>query len=118
MQMIPHPTESHLNAKDIFQFDRQSVTIECGPFSATCLTAFGERHSLNFIQSTNTPPVVILYQNKTFQPEEYTLQISPGTVTITAADERGVIWALTSIGQLLDESLAAPCGQIHDSPKG
>jgi len=48
--------------------------------------------------------------------EAYRLRVTQGGVDITAADERGLCWALTTLAVLTQEN-SVPCCEIEDAPR-
>ncbi|MCD7715295.1 MAG: beta-N-acetylhexosaminidase [Lachnospiraceae bacterium] len=83
-----------------------------GPFSNNSIAAFSERCGIE-----NSGPVFLTLRcNKKLPAEGYILEISEKGITVEASCEQGVIWALTTVANLLDDG-KLPCCRIEDAPK-
>ncbi len=51
------------------------------------------------------------------EDESYRLKITPSRIIITAATEVGGLRAVSTLAQLLDDSLVLPCLEIEDAPR-
>jgi hexosaminidase len=49
--------------------------------------------------------------------EGYRLEVTENSIRITAGNEKGIIWALTTIYQLMDEQKNVPCVSMTDAPR-
>ena len=91
---------------EVFTFSNDS-------FPSWCFTAFEERMN----SRSGTGQVCITVTRKDDIPKEgYVLEVEEKSIQIFASDERGVIWALTSLYLLAQDGEAACC-TVEDSPR-
>ena len=90
------------------------LNVDYGDFETYCTDSYGVRSGVT-LQENAKGASLQLVRNKVFAPEEYELTIKD-TVKITAATEKGVIWALTTLF-LGTKDKSHKCGTLHDQPK-
>lgn len=89
--------------------------VELGGFSEWCVQAFFERIGCTLREGGRT--WLTLVREEMLGAEGYRLRVTAEGVTIHAAEETGVVWALASLVQLLDEKQTLPLCEIKDQPK-
>ncbi len=90
----------------------KEIGICLGDFDADAVTAFLERCGVD----GNGGMFLTLAKNQTLPKEGYVLEIKESGIAVEAACEQGVIWALTTVANLLDHG-KLPCCRIEDAPK-
>lgn len=112
MNIIPKIKELELSTGYLELKKAVAVYSEFEPFA---LTAFLARMNLE-VESSGT--TLSLFRNEIFAREEYQLRItSAGGIKIIAADEAGVINALTTLCLMGGNSGKVPAVEIHDQPE-
>ncbi len=91
----------------------KTIGIDLGGFEAWCIQAFLERLELTI---GNGERLLRLERVPTMQPEKYSLNITEQGITVQAASESGIIWALTTAANLYQNG-TLPCCYIEDTPK-
>lgn len=91
-----------------------SFVVSFGDFAPWCLDAFLLRTGCT---AADGKAWLTLKKDKALSKEGYRLQISGTGIVIHAADEIGVVWALTSMYHLMDENGTVPVCTITDEPK-
>lgn len=108
------------NPNGLADFDTLRVTlphsfsIDFGGFAPWCVTAFLQRTESAQIDAV---PWLKLSRDDAMENEEYGLTVTSDGIEISASSEQGVIWALTSVYHLLDESRTIPIGTVTDKPR-
>lgn len=91
----------------------KAFTINCGEFERWCTDAYYTRTGSQIGGSV----WITLKKDPALAAEAYTLSVSEAGVTVTAATETGVVWALATLFQLGLKDGVLPCCTIADSPK-
>lgn len=89
-----------------------SIAVSSGEFPLSCLNPFLMRTTCK----TTEGDFLRLIKDNTIKEEAYTLTITPEHITVAASSEKGVIWALTTLSQMIVDG-KVPCGTIVDEPK-
>lgn len=105
------PAPAHMRAGSGVCRLSGAMHIERNDFEPYCTEAFFERTGL----SRGGGPSLIL-EKAAMAEEAYTLCIGEDSVTVRAAGERGVIWALTTLYALIDSGSLPVC-EIDDAPE-
>ena len=105
------PAPAHMRAGSGVCRLSGAMHIERNDFEPYCTEAFFERTGL----SRGGGPSLIL-EKAAMAEEAYTLCIGEDSVTVRAAGERGVIWALTTLYALIDGGSLPVC-EIDDAPE-
>jgi N-acetyl-beta-hexosaminidase len=87
-----------------------------GGFSDAAIRAFVERLGIKLLETPEEKADLQLIVDKSLSPEEYQLTVTDGGIKVKAAEDRGVIWALTSLYELLEND-GFPCITVEDKPK-
>ena len=112
MNLFPYVNGTMTSGEGTFSFPR-SLSAELGGFAPFCLKAFSERTGL--LPATEEP-WLLLKKSPDLSREEYELEIAQKTVTVTAATEQGVIWALTTLFMLAENGMVTCCS-LRDTPR-
>lgn len=124
VKVIPQPahyelTESEfiIDNNDDFSGIPDSLCVPTLNFIDGVASRTGITLGLNGYQKGN----IRFVQEPTLGPESYGLKVSPDSITITASDKNGYIYALQTLRQLItrndDEQWVIPCVSIEDSPR-
>lgn len=92
-----------------------TLAVELGGFDPACLTAFARRTGIG-CKTSATPKTLILVRDASLADEGYQLSVTPQGVSVAAATEQGVIWALTTLAQNIDARGEMPCVEMKDAP--
>ncbi len=111
LNLIPIPSDT-VSLSGSYCTLPDTLTINYGKFERFCTEAFALRTEKDFKEGD----YLTLKKDSTLPQEGYVLEIQPDHITITAATETGVIWALTTLYSLSLEG-QLPVGTIKDSPK-
>lgn len=90
----------------------KGLTINLGEFSSWCIEAFEKR----FASSIGVGDFIRLIKDESLSEEAYVLFLEPNQITVSASNEKGVIWALTTLFHLINND-ELQCGKIIDQPK-
>ena len=116
--MIPsiHGRMEQENGK-YFQFPEE-VPVN-SQFGEECLEAFRERAGLSLRTGGEgaAESGIVIARDPSLGPEAYAMETAEDHIRITASDERGAIWALATLYQLMDSGNKVPCGWISDAPR-
>jgi len=117
MNIIPKPnTQTHVISGRYML--PMSLCADTGSFEPRCLTAFFERGDFSETVISGKPDIWLgLKQNSSLPVEGYLLSVSDNGISIEAATEQGVIWALTTVSELTDSNRSVPLVKLKDSPK-
>ncbi len=99
-----HPRDGRCKLPD-------GIGIAYGSFAHWCTAAFLRRLELegcsgSFLQLVREPSLA---------PEHYRLQVTQTGIQVSAADETGVVWALTTVAELARDG-SIPCCTLEDGP--
>jgi len=114
MNIIPKPNGDLIRAEGFYTLHR-TLAVDLGPFEEYCVRAF-ERRAGVCLEPRASNPSLVLQQDIDYGPEQYCLEVMPERVSITAATERGVIWALTTLYLNMEKS-RIPCITLTDAPR-
>jgi len=92
----------------------ETVSIQFDRFAPWCADAFLERTGCTAAENGFK---ITLKSDADLPKEGYRFQISGSGIVIYAAEEIGVVWALTSVYHLLDADRTLPVGSVQDAPK-
>lgn len=112
LNMIPYPSRKIHEWNDFFVLPNK-LQADLGGFESWCLHAFQERTGLEVAEGT---PWLKLERDASLEREAYALHVRPQMISVRAADEQGVIWALTTAALLCTES-GICCCEITDAPR-
>lgn len=90
----------------------ETIGVDLGGFCEYATTAFSERVKRGICNGE----FIKLVRDESFDGEEYCLDVDENSIEIKASSERGVIWALTTLVNLLDNG-EAECVRIEDKPR-
>lgn len=113
--MIPHINGDNEKKEGNFRC-KKTFSVKLTGIKPWCLEAFCKRGRYTWKPALSTPNIELV-KVKTMEPEEYLLEIEPRKITVSAADERGVIWALTSLAELAHGEKLLECQRISDKPQ-
>lgn len=87
-------------------------------FEEWTVQAFDERKCLihKVVEETSNAEIVVR-KNETLSNEEYHIDVNEEKIHISAKNEIGVVWAFTSLVQLMDKRKQVSAGTIDDMPK-
>lgn len=83
-------------------------------FDPMCASAYYARTGS---KPADSPTWITLHKQETMDAEAYRLDVTEMGVTVTAATENGVIWALTTLFQLGVADGTVPVCTVEDAPK-
>ena len=113
--MLPKRNGEYQYSEAYFAFPADAISVCLNGFSRDCLTVFTERTD---IQITEKEPVCLtLVQDAAFAREEYALTVTDEGVLVAASCGQGVILALTTVWQLMDEERCIPFLSLRDEPR-
>lgn len=90
----------------------EGLLLNAGSFLPDCAESFYERSGLN----SETGPELELMREPGFAPEEYYLAVNTNGIRISASSERGVVWALATVYQAMENG-KVPCFTLRESPR-
>ena len=115
MNIIPKPNGLHELHEGGFPAEGlSSVYVE--EFDRSCLLAFEDRIGFSLQDAEPEQAALLLRRNTDLAPEGYILTVEQASITVSAASEIGVIWALTTLFKLKETNIY-PAWHIEDSPK-
>lgn len=114
MAVIPKPNGPSARLEGSFRLP-DGLAANMGGFAPWCAAAFRERAGL--AELGRGTPWLVLRRDSALPAEGYRLTVEPMRVTAEAKEERGVIWALTTLSGLLGPGGTAPCCRIEDRPR-
>ncbi len=88
------------------------LRVECPELSPTCAEAFLVRTGA---KEGPSDFVLRIEKDSVLPREGYRLRMQAGAIHVSAAEEAGAIWALTTAASLIDDGGFAPC-DVADSP--
>ena len=91
----------------------ETVTVSLGDFAPWCLEAFAARLDGHVETAENG---FITLKKADIAKEGYKLTVTKDGITVEAADESGVVWALTTVTELTAEGEALPIVTVEDAP--
>lgn len=98
-----------------FSLAQDTLTVSFGGFASWCVTAFAERLGAS-MQESQTGQITLL-RDDSLPREAYALEVAAEAICVRAACEQGVILALTTLHQLMDEYGRVPCLHLTDAPR-
>lgn len=110
--LIPYPTGGVQLNKDVCPIPRY-ICADLGGFARWSVIAFENRMKRSVVEGGSW---LRLFRDPGKAREGYAIGITSQGVCIGAADEIGVIWALTTLVQLVKED-TLPCGLLQDAPQ-
>ena len=113
MGIVPNPNGPWVEAKGSLQLPK-ICTVNYGGFATYCTEKYFERSGI-FMEEVTESAVLQLIRDATLAPEEYHIRVDSG-IRITAATEKGVIWALTSLF-LETQNGVHKQGELKDKPR-
>ena len=116
MPIIPNPNCAIIYKTDGHVVIGSNLSVVFDNFSRNCVQAFFERTGCAF-DNTTTKPCLKLRRNESFSLEEYDISIDADRVEVTASCENGIILALTTLYQLIDEYGRINGCHIHEKPR-
>ena len=117
MHILPKPLKMEELSSQTFTLPLRCITINNSVFPETCLTAFKERANYEIIlQDIGDEQITILCDSR-YACEEYSIKVDDKGVDVRASSERGVIWALATLYQMMDFKGCIPYCRIQDAPK-
>jgi len=117
MMILPRPNCQIASRPNCFSLHNQLVAVDADSFSMAVIKAFSDRHGLQIEKSAADQAKLILRRADSYQPEEYDLDVTSDGIIIQAAGEAGIIWALASLTQIMDEQGVIACCHLHDQPR-
>lgn len=111
--IIPSPNGTAALHKNRIAMPEQ-FSVQFGSFDPFCIEAFLERTGSSLSEGK---PWITLKSDPELDKEAYRIHISGTGIVIYAKEEKGVIFALTTVYHLLDENRTLPVGTIEDAPK-
>ena len=114
-RLIPKPNGFYQEKDGYFMLE-SLINVYKGDFSSRAISAFEERLELTLSEVPANQAALRLFCDDGFAHEAYRLVVDESGVQVTAADESGVIWALTSLYSLLEKG-GFPYVTIEDEPK-
>jgi hexosaminidase len=91
-----------------------ALRVETGGFPMEFFQVYAQRGGIAI--SGEGPPFLRISRNGKRPPEGYRLRIKRDGITIEAADDRGLCWALTTLAALTQNG-SAPCCDVEDAPR-
>lgn len=113
LQIIPKPNGPVKIGQGEYKIP-ESIIADTGSFASWCLEAFSCRTQKQIREGT---PWLILSKQALSNPQGYTLEVDKNGIAVTAANESGVVHALTTLYLMMDGCGAVPLCRIQDSPK-
>jgi len=90
------------------------LSVNYGDFETYCTDIYAARSGITLQESAKEASLQLV-RDKTFAAEEYEIAIN-SNIKITAATEKGVIWALATLF-LGTKDNSHKCGRLHEQPK-
>ena len=115
--IVPAPVHSSFSG-ETFELSRCTWRLE-GEVNDFLRIAFYEYVKIQFKDSRQncTDPIQILFNRDiNLSPEHYTLDITDGSITITANDQLGFFYGIVSLAHLKDHNDRLPIGSVEDGP--
>jgi N-acetyl-beta-hexosaminidase len=117
MTLIPKPYDILEGQEGFFTLPATGIRVDIGTFDPSCLCAFLERARLVRLENSDSIEGIQLVQDCNFASDEYKLSISDDGALIKAATNEAVIYALTTLYQLMNTQRQIPYVWIHDMPR-
>lgn len=111
--LVPKPVEMKEFPSDKSCFLNREIGVRMGGFEPWCLLAFLQRTGRTLIAGRED---ITLIREGSAGEEGYRLKVTDKGISIFAAAEKGVIYALTTLAWLLDGEEVEAC-EITDEPK-
>lgn len=92
------------------------ITYFLGPFPSWCVQVFLERAGICGEETGDEEVMLYLKRDEQMEEEEYRITVNSNRITVTAARERGVIHALTTVYRLIEHNRIPSC-EISDKPR-
>ncbi len=117
--MIPKINGVVEEAKNRYYIFKDAIKINYGEFERWTVDAYLERTGLKLTNETGEDISIVC--NKKLRDEEYIIDVEQDKIKITASNNVGVIWALTTLYQIMlkdEEGVSrVKCGHIEDYPR-
>jgi len=113
--IIPKPEYAEFISDKKLNLHPNKIMIDANGFDKSCYSAFLKR--MKFQCSDAAGVKIIVCKSELLAAEEYELNINSEGVLINAAEECGVIYALVTLLQLIDQHGFVPHCRIKDKPK-
>lgn len=110
--LIPKPHKTETSTEKLFHLP-DHLAVSLGEFEPWCVEGFRERTGLSLLKKE---PWLLLQKDAVFSPEGYRLTVEDSRVKVYASEERGVVWALTSLYAMLWQGMVTCC-DIEDVPR-
>lgn len=108
MFVIPKINGSIMKEDGTAYFTLQDkLTVNTGKFKPWTINSFIERVQQSGaieVVSTGGAADITLIRNPLFEPESYTVDIMPSTIILSASSEKGAVWGLATLYQMIVES--------------
>lgn len=117
MTLIPKPYEMIEEQEGYFTLPATSIAVGLSSFDETCVQAFFERTKIKCHGGAELKKDIQLVQEDNYAPDEYELSISDEGILVKAATNDAIIYALTTLYQLLNGQNQVPFVQVHDMPR-
>ena len=111
LNLVPYPSGSIQVLPGTFTCPEQLGT-DLGGFENWCVEVFARRMGF----ATGGEIWLKLVRNTAIAEEGYCLTVTQKIVTLDASTERGIVWGLTTLAELMDGK-EIPCCHIEDAPK-
>lgn len=114
--MIPK-MKHFLHEKEASFILTKKLVVRNNEFESWCMDAFALRNNLDYEWTENDNQVdMILTKEPSLPKEAYRLDISSDVIRIFASCEKGIIWALTTVFNLIQDE-RVKCLEAYDQPK-
>lgn len=113
MKLIPKANGKVIEKAGSFILPEQ-FSVELGGFSQWCVEAFEQRVGKK-LEAGET--IVSLKKNADIPSEGYKLSISESGIEVEASCEKGAVYALTTVFELIEDGNKLPLCEITDAPK-
>lgn len=116
---MPFPNGELRNGAGEFSFVDGFPRIDRGGFGAHCTAAFEARLRGRGIAADGgggSAARFLLERDPSFGPEAYRLEVLPGSISVTAGGEGGIIQGLTTLYTALGAG-SVSCGIVNDEPR-
>lgn len=113
ISIIPKPDEGVIREKNTVELPKQ-VAVATGEFEEWVLESFCDRTGCTVAAGK---PWLVLNKELELPEEGYRLCVDESGIQIYAAQEAGVLWALTTLVQICDENGRIPVCKISDKPR-
>ncbi len=111
LKLVPYPS-AKAETQSGYCILPKKIGIGMDSFPVDAVAAFLDRCGI----TDSGDLFLTLRRNKELSQEGYILEITQTGITVEASNEQGVIWALTTVANLLNDG-KLPCCQIEDAPK-